>query len=104
MHKPKLIAAIALAGLLTSCATASDLRAKPPRENFFVAKTPAEYRDCVFNLSPSSLTVTPYQNGWMIARNDTGPNVAFVEIMPEGEGTRVTAYGRGMHGTAARCA
>lgn len=95
----RLVATIAIGGsLVTGCATAADLRAKGPSETFYVAKTPEEYRDCAFNHSPGTFSVSPYRNGWMISRNNVGPNVQFLEIMPEGEGTRVSSYG--FHGSS----
>lgn len=90
---------------VAACATnANDLRAKGPVVVLQTGKAPELFRDCLVGAAPSAVTATPFGQGWMVSRVDTHPFVSFVEIVPEGSGSRISVYGaRGIRTSSEQC-
>jgi hypothetical protein len=88
----RLIAAIALAGLLTSCASAPGVRANGPIRTYASEKTPEAVRDCIVRGDQANVAM-PLGEGWMV-NNIQNPNVAsFAEIERAGQGSAVKVFG-----------
>lgn len=88
----RLIAALALAGLLTSCASAHGVRANGPIRTYASEKAPEAVRDCIVRGDQANVAM-PLGEGWMV-NNIQNPNVAsFAEIERAGEGSAVKVFG-----------
>jgi hypothetical protein len=87
----RLIAAIALAGLLTSCATVEGVRANGPARTYASAKSPEAVRDCLMGISHYNVSI-PIANGWQVS-NQFAPAIAQIaDIERVGEGSSVKIY------------
>lgn len=87
----RLIAAIALAGLLTSCATVEGVRANGPVRTYASAKTPEAVRDCLMGIDYHNVSM-PIVNGWQVSSQFAPAIAQIADIERVGEGSSVKVY------------